>query len=68
MVRALTDQWASELDKESMTDAQKESIVELQKLSKRKYGIVGVAHCASKKAKSTASEFESFKRMAEKLD
>merc|ERR1719473_773324 len=41
MVRALTDQWASELDKESMSDAQKESIVELaKKLPKGKYGIV----------------------------
>ena len=67
MVRALTDQWASELDKESMTDAQKESIVELAKNYPREsMELLRVAHCASKKAKSTASEFESFKRMAEK--
>ena len=31
MVRALTDQWATELDQDTMTDAQKESIVELAK-------------------------------------
>ncbi len=67
MVRALTDQWASELDKESMTDAQKESIVELAKNYPREsMELLRVAHCASKKAKSTASEFESFKKMAEK--
>lgn len=51
MVRALTDQWASELDQESMSDAQKESIVELAKNYPREsMELLRVAHCASKKA------------------
>lgn len=51
MVRALTDQWASELDQDSMTDAQKESIVELAKNYPREsMELLRVAHCASKKA------------------
>ena len=51
MVRALTDQWATELDQDSMTDAQKESIVELAKNYPREsMELLRVAHCASKKA------------------
>lgn len=51
MVRALTDQWAQELDQDSMSDAQKESIVELAKNYPREsMELLRVAHCASKKA------------------
>lgn len=66
-VRALTDQWAAELDKDTMTDAQRESIVDLAKNYPREsMELLRVAHCASKKHKTTASEFETFKKNAEK--
>lgn len=66
MVRALTDQWAEDLDKEAMSDAQKESMIELARNYPREsMELLRVAHCASKKAKARQSEFESFRKEAQ---
>lgn len=65
-VRALTDQWATELDQDTMSDAQKESIVDLAKNYPREsMELLRVAHCASKKHKTISSEYASFKKNAE---
>lgn len=66
MVRALTDQWAEDLDKEAMTDAQKESMIELAKNYPREsMELLRVAHCASKKAKARQEQLAAMHKQAQ---
>ena len=66
MVRALTDQWAEDLDKEAMTDAQKESMIELAKNYPREsMELLRVAHCASKKAKARQEQLAAMHKEAQ---
>lgn len=66
--RALVDQWAATLDKSTMTDANKESIMKMARdFPKESMEMLRVAHCASKAHQAQIEKFESFKKMSENM-
>lgn len=66
--QALVDQWAATLDKSTMTDANKESIMKMARdFPKESMEMLRVAHCASKAHQAQIEKFESFKKMSENM-
>tara|TARA_B100000925_G_scaffold117703_2_gene87359 strand:- start:2592 stop:3779 length:1188 start_codon:yes stop_codon:yes gene_type:complete len=66
--QALVDQWASTLDKSTMTDANKESIMKMARdFPKESMEMLRVAHCASKAHQAQIQKFEDFKKMSENM-
>lgn len=67
MVEALVNDWGDQLDKDQMTESQKESMRSLvQKFPQESMELLRVAHCASKHAKRQAEKFAEFKALTEK--
>lgn len=66
--QALVDQWAATLDKSTMNDANKESIMKMARdFPKESMEMLRVAHLASKAHAAQIQKFEEFKQMTEKL-
>ena len=66
--QALVDQWAATLDKSTMTDANKESIMKMARdFPKESMEMLRVAHCASKAHQAQIQKFEDFKKMSENM-
>jgi len=67
MANTLVNTWSKTLDKESMSDATKETILAASKAHPEEMlEVLRVAHCASKKAKETEDRFQEYKSMMEK--
>ena len=67
MAETLVNQWSKTLDKEAMSDATRETILEASKSHpEQMLEIMRVAHCASKKAKEMEDRFNEYKSMMEK--
>merc|ERR1719263_2254916 len=67
MAQSLVNDWSEQLDKETMTDAQKEQILTVAKKNPREMiELLRVAHCASKKAKEAEQRFNEYKTLVEK--
>lgn len=66
--QALVDQWASTLDKSTMSDANKESIMKMARdFPKESMEMLRVAHCASKAHQAQVQKFDDFKKMSENM-
>lgn len=67
MAQSLVNDWSQQLDKESMTDAQKDQILTVAKQHPHEMiELLRVAHCASKKAKEAEQRFNEYKSLVEK--
>jgi len=67
MIEALVNDWGDQLDRDQMTDSQKDSMRTLVKqFPKESMELLRVAHCASKHAKRQAEKFAEFKALTEK--
>lgn len=67
MAQSLVNDWSEQLDKESMSDAQKDSILSVAKQHPHEMiELLRVAHCASKKAKEAEQRFNEYKSLVEK--
>lgn len=67
MVEALVNDWGDQLDRDQMTDSQKDSMRTLVKqFPNESMELLRVAHCASKHAKRQAEKFAEFKALTEK--
>ncbi|MAD24523.1 MAG: hypothetical protein CMO44_10175 [Verrucomicrobiales bacterium] len=67
MAQSLVNDWSQQLDKDSMSDAQKTQILETaQKHPHELIELLRVAHCASKKAKEAEARFNEYKSLVEK--
>ena len=66
--QALVDQWASTLDKSTMSDANKDSIMKMARdFPKESMEMLRVAHCASKAHQAQVQKFDDFKKMSENM-
>lgn len=66
--QALVDQWASTLDKSTMSDANKDSIMKMARdFPKESMEMLRVAHCASKAHQAQVQKFEDFKKMSQDM-
>jgi len=66
--QALVDQWASTLDKSTMSDANKDSIMKMARdFPKESMEMLRVAHCASKAHIAQVQKFEDFKKMSQDM-
>lgn len=67
MANTMINQWSETLDKESMSDATKETILAASKAHPEEMlEVMRVAHCASKKAKEIEERFQEYKSLMEK--
>jgi len=67
MAQTLVNDWSETLDKEAMSDAQKQTILEASKAHPQEMiELLRVAHCASKKHKEAAARFSEYKALVEK--
>ncbi len=64
----LVNQWAQNLDKTDMTDANKQSIMKMARdFPQQSMQLLRVAHCASKAHAAQIKKFNEFKEMSEKI-
>lgn len=67
MAETLVNQWSKTLDKESMSDSTRQTILDASKAHPDEMlEIMRVAHCASKKAKEMEDRFNEYKSLMEK--
>lgn len=66
--KALVDQWAESLDKATMSDENKASIMKMaENYPKESMELLRIAHCASKKHQEQVKKFQEFKEMSENM-
>lgn len=67
MAKTVVDQWSETLDKQDMSDATKQTILDASKSHpEQMIELLRVAHCASKKYKETNERFNEYKSLMEK--
>ena len=67
MAKTLVDNWSESLDQESMTEAQKTSILDASRSHPQEMiELLRVAHCASKKHREAEARFTEYKALMEK--
>ena len=67
MAQTVVNQWSETLDKETMSDATKQTILDASKNHPTEMlEMLRVAHCASKKAKEQEARFQEYKSLMEK--
>lgn len=67
MAQTLVNDWSEQLDKDSMSDSQKNQILDVAKKHPHEMiELLRVAHCASKKAKEAEQRFNEYKSLVEK--
>ena len=67
MAKTVVDQWSETLDKQDMSDATKQTILDAsQSHPEQMIELLRVAHCASKKYKETHERFNEYKSLMEK--
>lgn len=67
MAQTVVNQWSESLDKDQMSDATKQTILDASKSHpEQMIELLRVAHCASKKWKETQQRFDEYKSLVEK--
>ena len=66
--KALVDQWAESLDKSTMSDENRSSIMKMaENYPKESMELLRIAHCASKKHREQVQKFKDFKEMSQNM-